>query len=791
MPAEKLTHAPTPEHAAPSRLGVLLVVLAGLALLAPAMVGDRADGRIGLLLMIAGLVEILHGFRRSRAADQQAAWQSGIITVLMGGLVSQASAMVGGVVVLLLAGWFAVDAVRHLVTGLRGWKTSTGSGSLFLPALGNAAMVVALLLLRGRAGMWIVCLASALRILGTAWNIRAAAVYTAADSADTVLDDLGLQDHPQLVALGRRLEAEEQARAWVDGAWIVAFAVTLFAIHLGRMGLDRTALGIVSPGVAVVGDLFIALVVAFGFIIPFRMLWRGATRPAARRMWRWCGTESPSAPGRLARRTARAILTGRMRFAVQMRSARYSSVAAFSRGLQLGLPIAAILAAIVPVSGMSWYFDTENWAAGMWNGWAEQRTDVWRAAMGAAVPPAPGSSGASAYAVVPPGIVNGRDFAFIVIGDTGEGDASQHVLRDQLILASRQDAVRFVVLSSDVVYPTGAMKDYENKFWLPFKGVDRPVYAIPGNHDWYDALEAFAATFLEPDAARAAMRARIEVDKRITSSNERSVDALIARAAFLRQQYGVSTGGQRAPYFQLQTDRFALIAVDTGVLKRVDAAQLRWLEAALEAARGKCTMVVLGHPLFAGGLYQAASNEDFAAIHRLLRKHDVTLAMAGDTHDLESYVERYDAPTGPRTMHHMVNGGGGAYLSFGTALAWPKSPATATWAFYPSRDQVVQKIDALAPAWERPVWWWTRRFNAWPFSAEWLSAAFDFNVAPFFQSFVEVRVEPSMGRLRLLPWGVHGRLRWSDLTASADARPTGTTPDAFVEWALEMPGAGR
>ena len=46
------------------------------------------------------------------------------------------------------------------------------------------------------------------------------------------------------------------------------------------------------------------------------------------------------------------------------------------------------------------------------------------------------------------------------------------------------------------------MRDYEAKFWLPFKGVTKPVYAIPGNHDWYDALEGFNATFLEPDAAR-------------------------------------------------------------------------------------------------------------------------------------------------------------------------------------------------------------------------------------------------------------------------------------------------
>jgi len=35
--------------------------------------------------------------------------------------------------------------------------------------------------------------------------------------------------------------------------------------------------------------------------------------------------------------------------------------------------------------------------------------------------------------------------------------------------AAADDDVRFVVLSSDVVYPTGAMRDYEAKFWLPFK----------------------------------------------------------------------------------------------------------------------------------------------------------------------------------------------------------------------------------------------------------------------------------------------------------------------------------
>jgi hypothetical protein len=85
------------------------------------------------------------------------------------------------------------------------------------------------------------------------------------------------------------------------------------------------------------------------------------------------------------------------------------------------------------------------------------------------------------------------------------------------------------------------------------------------------------------------------------------------------------------------------------------------------------------------------------------------------------------------------------------------------------------------PRWKWPFWVWTKRYGAWPFSVEWLSAAFDYNVAPFFQSFVEVRVEPSAGRVRLLPWGVHGRLRWADMQSSPGWRPDGSTPNDPVE----------
>ena len=63
---------------------------------------------------------------------------------------------------------------------------------------------------------------------------------------------------------------------------------------------------------------------------------------------------------------------------------------------------------------------------------------------------------------------------------------------------------------------------------------------------------------------------------------------------------------------------------------------------------------------------------------------------------------------------------------------------------------------------------------------------FDANVAPFYQSFIEVRVEPSKQRVRLIPYGCQGRLRWADLQASPEALPPGATPDTEVEWVVGM-----
>jgi hypothetical protein len=80
---------------------------------------------------------------------------------------------------------------------------------------------------------------------------------------------------------------------------------------------------------------------------------------------------------------------------------------------------------------------------------------------------------------------------------------------------------------------------------------------------------------------------------------------------------------------------------------------------------------------------------------------------------------------------------------------------------------------------------WVKQFGAWPFSIEALSSMFDFNHAPFYQSFIEVRVERSKNRVVFALHGVNGPVHWRDLSIS----PGNGLNDRFddpVEFIVEM-----
>jgi hypothetical protein len=159
--------------------------------------------------------------------------------------------------------------------------------------------------------------------------------------------------------------------------------------------------------------------------------------------------------------------------------------------------------------------------------------------------------------------------------------------------------------------------------------------------------------------------------------------------------------------------------------------------------------------------------------------------MAGDTHAFEYYLQDSDRGSGKPPTHFFMNGGGGAYLSIGGALAWPEDPEVAAWTYYPNSGAIRSKLDDETPLWKRPFWEWIKRFGAWPISIETLSGMFDFNNAPFYQSFLEVRVERSANRVVFALHGTNGPVRWRDMEIGR-AKASGGGPDDPVEFVVEM-----
>jgi uncharacterized membrane protein HdeD (DUF308 family) len=768
------------------------------ALGTPFLPGRLAFLVLGLLILIFGLLQNFAGFAL-RDIDAAGSWFSrggaSILTGLL--LIAMPNLTFAGLAILLGLSW-VISGISEVREAIRDREQADWHWTL-VDGCVSVALGLAIAFQWPVSGIVSVGLFVGLRCMSVGWSLVWGAPQVqepAAIEATGLHPDrrLGLAPHPHVEKLCHQLASELAIQRRSDRNWTWLFMLTFYCIHAARMDIDWNLVGMLSPAGAVAGDIALAILLAYGIVAPLWLAWRRATRRIERRAWNtYLSRLDDGKPARLGSGIVRWWLIRRLRSAVRRSEASGSPTAALGWGLQMGLPAVAILMALTPLWGVSWFFDTETWVTGAWELWAEQRTDAWRVNMIQAVKHeyGPAAEKPDFFRVYPDGLAEATDFSFVVIGDPGEGDASQHILRDQLLLVGQKPEVKFLVLSSDVIYPSGATKDYEPKFYLPFKGFNKPIYAVPGNHDWYDALESFAANFLEPAAARAAMRGRRLADLKLTTTTQSRIDGMIDEAQRLRTEYQLIAAQQRAPYFEILTDQFSLIAVDTGILRRVDDDQTSWLEGALERAGDRFKMVILGHPLYAAGNYQAGVEEDFARVHRLLRKHAVDVVMGGDTHDFEYYKEDYGADEYQRSMYHFVNGGGGAYLSIGTALTWPEQPAVQQCGCYPRADALTQIIEARTPPWKWPLWLWVKHLGAWPSSPEIVASAFDYDHAPFYQSFMEVRVEGSTGTVRYWLYGANGRLRWSDLHAHQDRIPGGQAANDLVEFRFPLRAASR
>ncbi|MFL6467897.1 MAG: DUF308 domain-containing protein [Pyrinomonadaceae bacterium] len=779
-------------------LGLVLMFLGLLVLFTPIFVGSWIIALLGIALLAAGAVQLINAARSAEHDDIYLQYIAGVLFIVLGLVLFLSphialAALVAAITIgLLIDGGSKIYVAYNLSPDSdRRWKLFNGFVTV---ALGFLIWFF----ITADLGVLAIGLVLGSRLLVEGWTMffLPEGGFGPPESEDVDLrfhpdEKLGLEPNDLVRDMRQKLSAGEAAEAADNLVYCIKILLVFFVIHLLRTDAQWSFIGLISPFSAVLGDAFMAVIIGVVLILPVWVLIRKLTRPIERVYWRRLErlAESGDEPTYLER-SIRYWLGHRMLLALKLKYARYSLNSAIWWLMRVGLPITAVFIAINSIWGFSWYFNSENWASGVWQEITKGRVDPWRKhgandverfSVSQGVPPE------KVFAVEIENESQPGDFSFVVIGDTGEGDPSQMVLHDQLIAAGNRENVKFLVLASDVIYPDGKMKDYERNFYLPFKGFEKPIYAIPGNHDWFDSDEGFNANFLDRESAILTLKARLAEDlKTDIISTDQRFEEITAEAKRLRDWYGIRNGTQRAPFFEMHRAGFSLIAVDTGIMRTIDSKEREWLEAALQRAGNNFKLVVLGHPFYVAGIDTAENDAEFAGLREMLRRYKVDVAMAGDTHDFEFYKEKYSADDGEREMLHFVNGGGGAYLSIGTAAAFPEKPFTQNFAFYPRTDELEAKIVNEAPYWKMPFLWWMQYLGGYPFDSEMVSGAFDFNRAPFFQSFLEVSVEPSQNRVRFILYGANGQLRWRDIQVGEHIKPPDKSDDDPVEFIAPM-----
>jgi hypothetical protein len=388
--------------------------------------------------------------------------------------------------------------------------------------------------------------------------------------------------------------------------------------------------------------------------------------------------------------------------------------------------------------------------------------------------------------------------SFLLLGDPGEGDDSQYAVVPPLL--SQGEGIDFTIVCSDVIYPSGEMGDYRTKFFRPYRNLDCPIFAVPGNHDWYDGLHGFMSHLCGIDAPEAPLEVgpgwRGALARRLwrRTMAPDDVDLADMRAARSRPTQ-ISDPVQPGPYWALDVGPLRIVGIDTGVVGAIDPDQAAWLrQVSFESERPK--VLLTGKPLIVNGhRLPEAIGKSVDDVVRDPRARYV-MAIGGDTHNYQRYPVRL---ADGRTIQYVVSGGGGAYTHATHQIPHVDLEGVTEDEFkcYPLRSDSLARFSqlydkrltggrgwldlapeeaatylgqllAMAPTRERPVPLSLRAKAAarllQPAPAKhgfhrFASEFFDWNDPPFFKQFLRLDAEP--GELRVRCFGVSGCARAS------------------------------
>jgi hypothetical protein len=211
-------------------------------------------------------------------------------------------------------------------------------------------------------------------------------------------------------------------------------------------------------------------------------------------------------------------------------------------------------------------------------------------------------------------------------------------------------SARILVMGGDQVYPTASRDGYRLKLIAPYdeaakhagwaKGSEPHIYAIPGNHDWYDGLAAFLGLFCS---------------RRLPGP---FTEGRKGRVACGRQTH------QTRSYFALALPHgWWLWGIDIQLAGYVDQAQVDFFShvASKWMPEGSRLIICTGQPDWE---YvdvrepEKTTFRNFSYVESLAdlarRRHRLRLVLTGDSHHYARYTEA--------GVHYITAGGGGAFL---------------------------------------------------------------------------------------------------------------------------------
>jgi hypothetical protein len=205
-----------------------------------------------------------------------------------------------------------------------------------------------------------------------------------------------------------------------------------------------------------------------------------------------------------------------------------------------------------------------------------------------------------------------------------------------------------LVFGGDLVYPTPSREEYQRRLVSPYAaafGDDRPqerphVYAIPGNHDWYDGLSAFTRLFCSDIGGR---------------------------------RFAGWWTRQRRSYFVIKLPhRWWLVASDGQLQSDLDVPQIEHFReiAARHMQPGDRVILCLSQPVWIYAHKYRAIQQVFDETDLIYLREEifakagvqVKVYLTGDLHHYQRHEETAASAAGQAPVQKIIAGGGGAFL---------------------------------------------------------------------------------------------------------------------------------